>query len=47
MQLGEGTLSDLESNFMVVSGTSVFLQTGHSCLETLKHPSLMAQDWAT
>lgn len=25
----------------------MFLQAGHSCLETLDHLSLMAQDWAT
>ena len=47
MQLGGGTLSDLESNFMVVSGTSVFLQTGQGCLGTLNCPSLMAQKWGT
>lgn len=34
------------SNFMGLSGTSVFLQTGHGCLGTLNCPSLMVQEWA-
>ena len=47
MQLEVGDSSDLGSNFMVLSGTSVLLQTGQSCLGTLNCPSLMAQEWAT
>ena len=31
----------------VLSGTSVFLQTGHSCLGRLNCPPLMAKKWGT
>jgi hypothetical protein len=45
--VGMGDSSDLGSNFMVLSGTSVFIQTGHSCLGTLNRPSIVVQEWAT
>jgi hypothetical protein len=44
---GRGDSSDLGRNFMVLSGTSVFLQTGPSCLGTLTSPSLLAQECDT
>ena len=43
---GKGNSSDLGSNFMVLSGTSVFLQTGHSCLGTLNCLFPIVQEWA-
>jgi hypothetical protein len=39
----KGDPPDLGSNFMVLSGASVFLQTCHSCLGTLNCPFLVVQ----
>jgi hypothetical protein len=42
-----GEFSDLGSNFMVLSGISVLLQTGHICEEMINCLPLTIQMWAT
>jgi hypothetical protein len=41
-----GDLTDLGSNFMVLSGADI-LQTCHSCQGTLNCPFPMVQEWAS